>query len=264
MSELKASSSCSCPAPIPSDGDCAKCGHSVVVGIAELKHRANEYHHKAVRRFVSGLAASIRSGEALIQIREQLPAGTWLSWVEENFHGTAHTATTYIRFARHKAELAQRNVSTYDEGLHVVREIAAASRPSESERSARLARVRAWRDEGLSLREIGSRLGVDGTTIARWLEPAKLAREPHRVARARETDRVALAKLVERARGKAEAAARRDESLRGVSERLAELALELASPTARSSFTERRQPGVSHQPRSAGPNPSVGTPSREG
>ncbi|HUY52466.1 MAG TPA: hypothetical protein VMV92_43310 [Streptosporangiaceae bacterium] len=50
-------------------------------------------------------------------------------------------------------------------------------RPARSGADAR-ERARAWRDEGVADAEIGRRLGVHGTTVARWLGPRRPAADP--------------------------------------------------------------------------------------
>lgn len=141
---------------------------------------------------------AIRAGEALQRVHDTLPYGTWEAWLRENFHATDTTARIYMRFAQHKAELKARGINTYDEALHLVRQIAAEQRPTPEQEQRRRREAAELHKDGMSYSAIAKRLGTHGTTIRRWLLPGQFASQSHRKRLVTNNDLEHARKLLDR------------------------------------------------------------------
>ena len=77
----------------------------------------NRLHEEVSRRTAeskdalhAALVAAWRAGQLLIaekkRVRRTMGAGAWQHWIEQNFHGTARTATNYMRLAESVADIS--------------------------------------------------------------------------------------------------------------------------------------------------------------
>lgn len=77
----------------------------------------NRLHEEVSRRTAeskealhTALVAAWRAGQLLIaekkRVRRTMGAGAWQHWIEQNFHGTARTATNYMRLAESVADIS--------------------------------------------------------------------------------------------------------------------------------------------------------------
>lgn len=163
-------------------------------GIEELTKVANREHRQVEGYVVGMLPHMIAAGEALNAIHEQIPYGGWSKWLAENFAASDHTAKIYMRFAKHRAALETAEVDKYGDAMQVIRQIAADERLSPDEEAERLERAWSSRREGQSYQAIGRSLGVNGTTVHRWLNPKYAAAQKRDRLRREKEARIALAK----------------------------------------------------------------------
>jgi hypothetical protein len=69
--------------------------------LAELAQRANHHHAQCDLYSNEGaLREAIEAGLALIDAKEQVPVGTWLTWLQQNTRIPERTARTYMDVAR--------------------------------------------------------------------------------------------------------------------------------------------------------------------
>lgn len=67
---------------------------------------------EAERQYQSAVQHAIRAGELLNEARDLVPHGSWSTWLAANFDGTAGVANTYMRLAKHRAEIAHAQTIT--------------------------------------------------------------------------------------------------------------------------------------------------------
>lgn len=140
--------------------------------VANREHAATDRARVAIERAASDyLDHAIRAGEALAEIRAQVPEGSWGEWLAQNFDASAFTARIYIRFAKYQEQLRAEDASDYATALQIIREIDAAGRPTPKEDRERRELAQKLADGGASYRELGDEFGVDATTVQRWLKP---------------------------------------------------------------------------------------------
>lgn len=77
--------------------------------IEALKERANKLHERVEEAATEVLKSAKKAGEALIKAKALVGHGEWLSWLEENFKGSATNAQNYMRVAKHWDELQKHN-----------------------------------------------------------------------------------------------------------------------------------------------------------
>src|SRR4051812_6686611 len=70
-----------------------------------LAKRINEEHRAFAGTLQKTVEHGIRAGELLAEAKTVCPHGTWLSWLEENFEGSARTAQEYMRLYTHRTEI---------------------------------------------------------------------------------------------------------------------------------------------------------------
>tara|TARA_R110002050_G_scaffold10225_2_gene35200 strand:+ start:1747 stop:2289 length:543 start_codon:yes stop_codon:yes gene_type:complete len=74
-------------------------------------HEEARQHAVATRRSLhAALTAAWRAGQLLVEekkrVRRAMGAGSWLIWLEQNFHGTPRTAQRYMRLAQNVTDVA--------------------------------------------------------------------------------------------------------------------------------------------------------------
>ena len=70
-----------------------------------------ELHAEIIDHFSAGLEKAIRIGELLIEQKNMLGHGEFISWIEKNLPFTDRTARNYMRLHRNKNEIKTENVS---------------------------------------------------------------------------------------------------------------------------------------------------------
>ncbi len=74
-------------------------------------HAEARQHAVATRRSLqAALTAAWQAGQLLVEekkrVRRTMGPGSWLLWLEQNFHGTPRTAQRYMRLAQNVADVA--------------------------------------------------------------------------------------------------------------------------------------------------------------
>jgi hypothetical protein len=79
--------------------------------------------------YKAGIEHYRRAGEMLIEAKEQLPRGEWMSWVKRNFELSHGTAWSYMKLAETSQSFSALKISTLSE-------VVEPERPSHSKRGA--------------------------------------------------------------------------------------------------------------------------------
>lgn len=111
-------------------------GEVVPESLDDLAQAANEQHRLANDHAAKAIEHAFRCGEYLTKAKANVKHGEWLPWLEQNFEGTARTATNYMLIFRRQDEIQNRK-HVSDLGvrgaLEHLREIDEARRPPEME-----------------------------------------------------------------------------------------------------------------------------------
>jgi hypothetical protein len=70
--------------------------------------RLTKAHSEVLSAFGKGCAASIEAGEALLRIKELIPHGKWMDYVEDTCRVPGRTARFYMELAKHKPQIEER------------------------------------------------------------------------------------------------------------------------------------------------------------
>jgi hypothetical protein len=70
--------------------------------------RLTKAHSEVLSALGKGCAASIDAGEALLRIKELVPFGKWMDYVEDNCRIPGRTARFYMELAKHKPQIEER------------------------------------------------------------------------------------------------------------------------------------------------------------
>jgi hypothetical protein len=68
------------------------------------------------RALGSALEHAIEAGEHLRAAKAEIPHGSWLAWLSENFGGSQPTASRYMKLAEHKDQLDYSRVNNLSIG----------------------------------------------------------------------------------------------------------------------------------------------------
>lgn len=76
-----------------------------VLATVSLADEINAQHRAVEAAVSSSLDHAIRAGELLIEAKSELPHGSWLAWLDENFEGSERTAQVYMVLAKRRDEI---------------------------------------------------------------------------------------------------------------------------------------------------------------
>lgn len=168
----------------------------------ELAEVINREHRHVARVVAAGVEHAICAGEALIEAREQVPAGQWYQWIADNTEIVPVTARMYVRIARYRNIVLPAQPRSIADAYRLVRgqgQIASSVKEELRAEAKRLA------TEGVPYRQIAAQIGVSDSTVGTWCNPSR-----RRDKRQRERDK----KRATRAAFRALRRERRDKAVR--------------------------------------------------
>ena len=68
--------------------------------LSDLAVQINHEHQQAEASLNDGLQHALRAGEFLAQAKVICTHGSWLPWLQREFHGSKRTAQAYMRLSR--------------------------------------------------------------------------------------------------------------------------------------------------------------------
>jgi hypothetical protein len=105
----------------------------VIIPLSDLAPRIREAHQAAEANRQLAVASAIMVGQLLEEVRDQVPHGEWLSWLERNTGLSERTAQRYLRYAKHADDL--KDAAVIDLSIrNADRKIAGASRTKSATR----------------------------------------------------------------------------------------------------------------------------------
>jgi DNA-binding transcriptional MerR regulator len=139
----------------------------------DLAQVVNEEHSQVQIALSHGVMRAIRAGEALLEARERVPKGEWVSWIEDNLEVDRGIVKTYMRLAYYQEELlASGRGSSVKEAVAALRGLPGIARsygPVKSDEAKREAKR--LHEKGVPLREIARLLDTTHTTVKMWVDP---------------------------------------------------------------------------------------------
>lgn len=158
--------------------DVAVRGEVQPAGLDGLADIANREHASAEKMMSTALSHAIRSGLALLRVRESVASGEWIGWLEQNFHGSRDRACVYMRIAWHRNALSEEmSIVAAQEALrgkpgpvpHGSNGRGLNTRPRLDEHT--FVEIRALHEQGLSAPAIAAAIGVSTNTVYRTVVP---------------------------------------------------------------------------------------------
>lgn len=154
------------------------------LSLDELAARANAEHalveaeaEAARERISAGLLHAIKSGAALLEVKERLGSGEFDPWLESNWAGSKTMAKCYCRWAYYKEEIlsAPMDVSTSNVGAIVV---GLPPIPTNGYRvpQEKIDQMKQLRAEGMPYRAIAEIVGVGAQSVSYHIEPGAKAK----------------------------------------------------------------------------------------
>lgn len=135
-----------------------------------LAGKAAREHTLAVAAGLDAFQHAINAGEALLAAREKVERGHWSDWLADTFLDWSESAArNYMRLAKNKDLLAERNVNSIRAGLALLTQEGVPDTRINLDKRA-TARSMVGR---LSQREIAEELGVSLGTVQNWIAPER-------------------------------------------------------------------------------------------
>jgi len=113
--------------------------------LADLAHRINEAHERALAGLRTSIEAARDAGEALLKAKAWVPHGCWLRWLTDFCPTlTPRTAQTFMVLARRWADLGPntKRISHLTDALRVIRALDAATADAPPMRTTLPSRAR--------------------------------------------------------------------------------------------------------------------------
>jgi len=170
--------------------------------LEDLAQKADAEHRLVVAAEEEMVAHAIRAGAALELARPMVPYGEWEAWVRDSTGFAPQTANAYRRLYRNREWLERQGANTIKEARRLL------SERDTRERSKRIPALKAEARRlvhvaGKSQAEAADIIGVDRTTVNRWLKPGSGLKKQKRLAREREARRALARQERDRAMRKA-------------------------------------------------------------
>ena len=165
--------------------------------LPELAASIRQEHHLAEQHAMQAVNHAMEAGRLLIEAKALCSHGKWLSWLADNFEGSARTAQAYMRLYEKRDALANTQSSAHlsiDGALKLLAEPKEAEPVSGAEpppyKPPSRDAIDQWPDlidapsrvfsaDGMSHQQIADMLGVDVDMVRRRLDPEPPARESH-------------------------------------------------------------------------------------
>jgi transposase len=126
-------------------------------------------HEAAVEAGTTAIEHMIRAGEALNQIKKEIPRGEWAQWLSENVDLSPCVPRLYMRFARYQSILREQQPTNARAARRLLtNHFLPRVTHVDEEVIAEMHRLRA---EGKSIPKIADHLGYTKSTVYRWLNP---------------------------------------------------------------------------------------------
>jgi Protein of unknown function (DUF3102) len=99
----------------------------------DLVREINTEHGHVETHKRSAIKHAIRCGELLLEMKQRVGHGNWLSWVEENFQASERTARNYMEIAKSAAVADLSDATTMRSALRALASRPESSRPAKRE-----------------------------------------------------------------------------------------------------------------------------------
>lgn len=137
--------------------------------LAELVMKARHHHGYVQKAGQAIVQHAIDAGEALLEAKQRVPTGEWLDWLRTHFTDwSIYTARNYMRVARHRELLDERNPESLRQALAYLSDLAADDTRIDP---AKRERVLALKAEGKTVAQISTAVGVAAGTVSNWVNP---------------------------------------------------------------------------------------------
>lgn len=165
----------------------------VLPSVDQLLVEFNKQHQLVKEAAHDLVEQAIAAGSILLQIKEQIPHGQWLKWLEEHFPGQEQgTLRVYMRLARYQERVRAVNAVTMRAAINAVGgardDLFTQEMRGEAQRLAA---------SGMSRKQIAEHMGLNKRSVLRLLDPQQFERQKQRE---RERSRKALKVLKENER----------------------------------------------------------------
>lgn len=139
--------------------------------LVDLAAQANAEHRACMAAAGSALAHAIRAGEALSAAKEIVDRGNWEGWVGDHVEISPNQVRAYMRLARYQHHLPAHETRIthavkYLRGLPSMDGTGQTYPPELCEEALRLC------EAGMSNRQAALMLGINKTTVDRWVRRA--------------------------------------------------------------------------------------------
>lgn len=136
--------------------------------LENLRDRANEEHRLTLEAAKDMITHAITAGEILNEIRERIPWGEWMEWVEREFSGSVSNANFYRRLALNASLVRTSGVRTLREAERYLVEHAALT--TSTPRTGSIVKERrreiiTLRQAGKPVEEVAAIVGVSVPTV---------------------------------------------------------------------------------------------------
>lgn len=166
------------------------------VTLADLAATARQEHGLVLQAEASALLHAIAAGEALREIKAQVPRGKWEMWLFENLPDIAlNSIAHYMRLAKHKDKIEKAQPRTITDALRVV----AGEPDSRVDKDQIEQAKRLYKAGGVTMQDVAEKMGggVTKAMVWNWMNPEKVEQ---RNARARARSMAGRRELTRKAR----------------------------------------------------------------
>jgi predicted transcriptional regulator len=155
--------------------------------VGELTAKAREGHEGVLRASVDIIESAAYAGDALLQLKPRVPAGTWRQWIEDNLPITYASAHLYMRCAENRALIREQGWTRINEVKTGLGELIAPNHKGKG-RTGRAKPewmkdlARSMRNDGENCTAIARELGVSPAAVRCWVDPEYEALSRRKVA----------------------------------------------------------------------------------